>query len=325
MKLRDYLYISLFLVLISTIVVYLNSSGSFSARHTGFAVESADITSIEMSRGEESITLTLDNGTWLVNGVDEARQGAVNLLLKTVGTMEIKSPVSEDHFTEHITQKGIEPVRVRIFSGRRVIRSFLVYSTGSNQYGNIMRKGKGRSAFILTVPGYQWQIASHFNMDKRFWLPLSLFSIDPLTISAVSVDYRDSPDDSFLIVSGGTEMADTLFDHPRLLRDVERRVADRYFSYFMWVPIERYDLNLSAQEAMEIRDSSPTAVITVILRDGDVREVKLWDIYTGEGDERRRDPYRVRGVTDQRDDLFIVRYFDLDPLLRRRSYFTREK
>ena len=40
--------------------------------------------------------------------------------------------------------------------------------------------------------------------------------------------------------------------------------------------------------------------------------------------EKGSDSDRVYGKTDERDDLFIMRYFDIDPLIKKREYFFRE-
>ena len=33
------------------------------------------------------------------------------------------------------------------------------------------------------------------------------------------------------------------------------------------------------------------------------------------------DTDRLLGKTDERDELFILRYFDIDPLIKKRDYF----
>jgi hypothetical protein len=33
------------------------------------------------------------------------------------------------------------------------------------------------------------------------------------------------------------------------------------------------------------------------------------------------DSDRLLGKTDEKDELFVIRYFDIDPLIKKRSYF----
>jgi hypothetical protein len=35
----------------------------------------------------------------------------------------------------------------------------------------------------------------------------------------------------------------------------------------------------------------------------------------------KKDSDRLWAKTDEKDDLFIMRYFDIDPLLKKKSYF----
>ena len=39
---------------------------------------------------------------------------------------------------------------------------------------------------------------------------------------------------------------------------------------------------------------------------------------------KSNDSDRLWGKTDNSDELFIMRYFDVDPILKRRSYFFPE-
>ena len=37
-----------------------------------------------------------------------------------------------------------------------------------------------------------------------------------------------------------------------------------------------------------------------------------------------KDSDRLLGKTNERDELFIMRYFDIDPMIKKRSYFFPE-
>ncbi len=64
--------------------------------------------------------------------------------------MEIKSPVSPDLFRSEITEKGIEPVKIRVYGERKLLKSLLVYKTRSNRYGNIMKiQGEVKTIYCL--------------------------------------------------------------------------------------------------------------------------------------------------------------------------------
>ncbi|MCU0457199.1 MAG: hypothetical protein MUE74_12945, partial [Bacteroidales bacterium] len=71
-----------------------------------------------------------------------------------------------------------------------------------------------------------------------------------------------------------------------------------------------------------IKAEVPLCRIHVRKTDGAGITLTLWernDTVTGMSDSDR-----LWGKTDARDDLFILRYFDIDPILKKRSYFFPE-
>lgn len=322
MSRKQILLFTILLILLAIAAIIAGSRGSFSRRSVSFAVEEErEITRIVMSReGEESIILERNGTDWILNGKENARTSAVNLLLRTVRRMEIKSPVSEEMFEREIMDNDIEPVEVKVWSGRRLLTSFLLYSTKSNSYGNIMKRGKRSPAFILSVPGYRWHIGSHFNMDERYWLPFNIFSLNPVDIQSVELLYRDNPDDSFLITNPYISTGD-MPDHLYWVENPDTTTLQRYFSYFIWVPMESYILDMPQEEVQSVTESPPFVTITVTSVDGSKEELLLWE-RSLPGEEGTVDTYRVLGMTAERQQLFVARYYDLDPVLRKRSYFS---
>ncbi len=47
----------------------------------------------------------------------------------------------------------------------------------------------------------------------------------------------------------------------------------------------------------------------------------LWALQIDKNGSKEVDSDRLLGKTDERDELFVIRYFDIDPLIKKRSYF----
>jgi hypothetical protein len=296
---------------------------SFGKRDTGFAVAAgSEITRIEMAQGDERVVLNNDGTGWFVNNGGETRKSAVNFLLQTLREIAIKSPVSDEHFDKEVLEKGIVPVRVKIWSRNRMINSFLVYKTESNIYGNIMRRTARTKPFIVSIPGFEGAIGSNFNMNELFWMPFNVFSYIPGDIASVKVDYQANPEESFTVYNSSLMGSDTLeepvndgFDNTKI---------KRYLSYFTWVPFESWAFDLEEAVADSITATVPMAKIIVSLSGGDSGILTIWEKTLTVDGELVTDTDRAWG---RRDDgkLFLVRYFDIDPLLRRKSYFLAEE
>ena len=125
-----------------------------------------------MKEGERILILSKETEGWRVNGRNEARKSGLIFLMEILTEMKIKSPVSPELFNDEIVMKGIDPVRVKVYEDRRLLRSFMVFKTGSNKYGNIMKMKDNAKPFIVYLPGYEGDIGSEFISDELFWKPL---------------------------------------------------------------------------------------------------------------------------------------------------------
>jgi hypothetical protein len=320
-KLWFILPVILFATLI--IVIQVNRRGAFGRKNTDFAIpEDTNITMIELLQGPDKIVLQLEEDGWKVNDAGEVRKSAISFMIQTLKEIAIKSPVSDELFSSEITGKGVEPVRVKVWSGNRIVNSFLVFKTGSNIYGNIMKKRSGSKPFIVSIPGFEGAIGSNFNMNELFWVPFNIFRYSPGEINSVEVQYTTNPEESFIVrnpdtadTTGKAGLGEELYDKIKIRR---------YLSYYTWVPFESWAFDLREEEAEMITAGAPLATVALTLKDGTGVKLTLWERVTQEGGLLKTDTDRAWGRKDE-GPLFIVRYFDVDPLLRRKSYFFRDE
>ena len=157
----------------------------FGKNNSSFAPEpEKEISRIDFSQDGKRLTLSKNGDNWTVNGKAEVRKSGLNFILRVLTEIKIKSPVSPDLFKSEITEKNIDPVKVRVFENGRVIKSFLVYKTNSNTYGNIMKMKESSKPFIVYVPGFEGDIGSGFTLNELFWQPYTVFDYLPSEISS---------------------------------------------------------------------------------------------------------------------------------------------
>jgi hypothetical protein len=89
------------------------------------------------------------------------------------------------------------------------------------------------------------------------------------------------------------------------------------------IPFECWATDLGPEEKSQIESGKPLYRITVTQVNGTASVLTLWEkTIKGEGSQIK-DSDRMYGKTDTRDEFFIIRFFDIDPLLKKRSYFFR--
>jgi len=315
--LKYFLSALLFLLLL---ILVLNNRSPFGKNNSSFAANpDREITRIELTGGDKKLSLEKKGNEWFVNGNNETRKSSLLFILRVLKEVKIKSPVSGDLFDSEINEKGIMPVRVKVFEKGKLIRSFLVYKTKSNIYGNIMKIREGSKPFIVSIPGYEDEIGSVFSLNEFYWQPFTVFNLLPSQISSVSVEHFSDISSSFTIVNNNQKFNLTGQDAPLSGWDSSRII--RYLSYFIRVPFESLADEMSSEEQEKIESGKPIFVITVIKPDRTKSVLTLWERYQEDNGSEKKDSDRLWAKTSDSDKLLIMRYFDVDPILKKKSYF----
>jgi len=318
MRRKAVIYAAIAIPLLVLLIFMFRERSPFGGE-TSFAPEPKnEITRIEFTDGKKSLLLEKEDDEWLVNRKSEARKTSIIFILEILTEMQIKSPVAPELFKSEITEKGILPVRVKVSEKGKTLSSFLVYKTASNKYGNIMKLREGSRPFIVFVPGNEAEIGSAFTLNSLYWQPFTVFSFLPSEIYSVTLENMTDTGESFMIKNENRRLALSGKSGELTGWDTSRLI--RYISYFTHVPFESWALDLPAGEKGNIESSEPLYIITVVSSEGERKVLKLWKRSFEENGELKEDTDRMWAKTVD-GEIFIIRYVDIDPLLKKRSYF----
>jgi hypothetical protein len=308
------------LIMAAIIIFLFRERHPFGTRNTSFAINpEIDITAIELSKDTENVVLSKKEDGWLVNNKYEVRKSAVLSILKLLRAIEIKSPVTKNYFDHEILAKGLAPVKVKVFHGKRIVRSFFVYRTTSNIYGNIMKMKSSSKPYIVFMPGLDADLGSFFSTDELFWQPYVLFNLLPSEISVITVENPAEPESSFSVTNKGHHI--TLGDRNGALTGWDTSRVLRYISYFTHVPFEAPVSGTVPGEQDSIEKKSPLYQITIERKDGKKIVLILWQRWLEKDGTKEKDTDRLWAKISDREGLFIVKYMDIDPILKKISYF----
>lgn len=312
--------ILLFIVLGLLLLIFLKNRSPFGKNNSSFASEpKEEISKIEFSENSKRLTLEKKGDNWMINGKSEARKSGIFFILRILKEIKIKSPVSPELFKIEITGKNVIPVKVSVYEKRKLLKTFFVYKTRSNIYGNIMKINGGSKPFIVSIPDYEGDIGSGFTLNELFWQPYTVFNLLPSEIASVNFGNMSDTSSSFSIIRK---------DHHYFLSGSEGNLTGwdsslvvRYISYYAWVPFESWAFALGESEKKSIEAQKPLYRIKVLTVSGRKSVLTLWGMHTVGSGKNEIDSDRLLGKTDESDELFVMRYFDIDPLIKKRSYF----
>lgn len=307
-------------VILALLLLLFRNRSPFGKNNTSFASEpKKEITKIEFTQGKQKLSLEKEGENWLLNGKTETRKTGVLFIVRVLKEIKIKSPVSQDLFESEINANKIDPVKVKVYENRKLLNTFSVYKTSSNVYGNIMKMGAGSKPFIVYMPGFEGDIGSGFTLNELFWQPYTVFNLLPSEISSVNFENIADTVNSFTIRNSNRNYL--LSDRTRNLTGWDTALVTRYLTYFTRIPFESWLLDPDEKEKEKIELSRPLYRITVNTVSGSTIILSLWEKTIGENGSQQKDSDRLIGKTNIRDEFFIIRYFDIDPLLKKRSYF----
>jgi hypothetical protein len=311
----------LFIIIGAIFLLFLMKGRSpFGKSNTSFAVkQGTEITRIDFFQGDKKLSLQKSDRSWAVNKTREARKNAILFIIRTLKEIKIKSTVSADIFRNEIIARGIIPVRVNVYERRKLVKSFYVYKTSSNIYGNIMKMKAYSKPFIVFIPGYEDNIGTHFNLSELFWQPYTVYNLLPSEISIVELMNFKETDASFTITNAGNRFS--LSDRTGNLSGWDTLRVKRYISYFTSIPFESWAFDMTEDEKKKIEEQSPLYTINVHKPGGGNIGLTIWEKWDYRNGSGNKDTDRIWGRIDGTDNIFILRYFDIDPILKKKSFF----
>jgi len=312
--------ISLLAVIGLLLLILFHNRSPFGKDNSNFASEpQKEITRIEFSYGNRKLTLEKEGSEWLINGKTQARKSGILYILKVLQEIKIKSPVSEGLFESEISSKKIVPVKVRVYENRKLLKSFLVYKTQSNPYGDIMKMSDWAKPFIVYVPEYEGEIGSGFTLNELFWQTYTIFNLMPSEIASVNFENFSDTSSSFLIFNKNRHFV--LSGAAGEQKGWDSALVTRYLTYFTFIPFESWAFDISPEQKKVIESEKPVYRLTVNTTPGKKTILTLWERIKDEKGGKTKDTDRLFGKTQNSDAFFIIKYFDIDPLIKKRSYF----
>jgi len=321
---RTYFIIIGLVVILLIAVILTRRYGGFSVDSRDFSIKQSDrVTAVIMEKEGERLVLTKGESGWMVNDRYKARPSAIRFLLETLSRISIKSSVPESQFQTEWKHVSSSVIRVEIREKPGRVRSFLVYPVTSNPYGNYFKKRERGTPFIVNIPGYSGNVGSLFVTGEKFWLPHTLYSCQPSEIRMIKLLICHNEPQSFVIYQespGAVKLLTLPEEEP--VQNLDTARVYRYFSYFNNLRFERWVLDSDSVDIPAVLSSQPRHEITIQDQSGSSATIRTYPIIRGtKNGEPEIDLNRIYANMNNDSALVIVKYVDIDPVLKERDYF----
>jgi len=322
-KYRTHIFTIGFIIILLLAVFLVRRYGGFSVSSDDFAVNRTDrVTLVILEKDGEQLVLQKKESGWIVNNLYEARPVAIRNLLETLSRLSIKSTVPETLFQKEWENNSGSVIRVQVRERPGGNKSFLVYPVQSNPYGNYFKKREKGTPYIINIPGYSGNVGSLFITNEKFWLPTTIYSFQPSRIKMIEMLNFEDESKSFVIhqdTIGSLRILSIPDKEP--IENIDTSQVYRYLSYFTNLKFERWVVESDSVDFNSVLSTQPMHRLSITDQSGNTIRLSTYPIYRGSGNGSDIDLNRIYARINEENELVIIKFVDIDPVLKDRSYF----
>jgi len=309
-------YILGILILASLYFVFIHKSNIM--EDLNFNVEDTSrITKIVVSDKNKSVVISKVSGQWMVNDSYHANQALVKQLLRVFKNLEISVLIPNnqtDTFSNTIKKNG---VKLEFYNQQDLIQYQFIGNYDESVKSTPILNEADKAAYI-TSPGLSANIRKFVEVDDIFWRDKLIFSQDSRQISDVSLTDLKHPEKSFTISAKNKSYQ--LFDGTGKSVAFNKENIERYLSYFTNVSFESLEEKFSKAQADSLLKQEPIYAFQVNTIQGQKVRLNLFQKYSDKN-PKDQDLDFVFGNLNFDNNILIISYFQIDPILKGIDYF----
>lgn len=325
-----YLFLFLLLSFITGYLIYNNSKSTIRKELSDFAVsDTAGIDKIFMAdkKGKQLLLERKATG-WILNGKIEARQDLVNLLLYTMKSLEVRSPVGKNLYNNTMKLLATNGIKVEIYSKQELIKTYYVGHPTMDNLGTFMYLEGSSVPFIMFIPGFNGYLTTRYNTNEKDWRSKNIFSLNPRSINEIKVTDNNYVDSSFtLLLKDSTYTIQTF--NGKSLRMIDFNKVYTYLSAFANAKYEVVFEDMASTFKDSLMKAGPYKIIQVKTITGQTKQVSLYrKKFTGESMAPEDDdviypfdPDRFYLSVAGENEWYICQYLNWGKLLKTHAYF----
>lgn len=142
---------------------------------------------------------------WMLDGKFHVRPDAIDLLLYTIRSVEVKSPVSKNGKNTIIKIMSAKSTKIEIYSKGKKVKQYFVGHPTQDHTGTYMiltnlETGENyEEPFITHIPGFDGFLSTRYNTEEIDWRDRLVVNFRPPQIKQIKMELHEIPDSSFVI------------------------------------------------------------------------------------------------------------------------------
>ena len=337
MKKNKYLIITvIILVAIAVYFTVTNTNSTLSGKvKTDFAVEdtgSVDKIYIVNKENQEVLLEKTENGIWRLNKKYIARKDAVEMILRTIHRVRIKSPVPESAFETTVKNLAVNAIKAEIYQDGELAKTYYIGGPTQNRLGTFMLLDESEKPFIVHIPGFRGYLTPRFFIKESEWRDRTIFKYPYHNIASVTVEQPGKNDKSFKIKNkGNNQYALISLRENQPVNNFDTVKAKSYLSNFKRISFDSFVLQIDSVKKDSILSEKPYFVFTVEDIHGSKNKLATYKkpgtgLYDAKGNVYEFDvDYLYAIQNDNNEEMLLIQYYVFDPLFKDIDYFIKKE
>ena len=330
-------------ILLGAIVFWLvinKRKGTINEELRDFAFrDTAAITKIFLADKAGS-TITLDKikqGEWKLNNKYSVRKDAIDLLLYTIKSIEVREPIGKNAKENIIKRLASQSTKVEIYQGDKLAKVYYVGGETADHTGTYMllvnpETGENYPApFIMYIPGFDGYLTTRYFTNEAEWRDRTVFKYIPSQIKSVKVEFLGFPQNSYeLSVFGNNKFEIKNLKDNAPIPNFDTIAVKQYLSYFENINYEALITDITKQRKDFIIQHELFGTITITDATGNKNSVRMFHKAAQEdqlevtGEPMKYDPDRMFALINNDEDFILIQFYTFGKLLQPIDYFLKK-
>jgi hypothetical protein len=318
-------------------------------RESDFAVkDTSSITRIFMADKQmNTVELQRTGSDWKLNGKFPTSSNMIKMLLGTLQSLQVKSPVSlasRDNVIRRMAAIGIKVEiyqevyrinlfdKIKLFKQEKLTKVYYVGDATQNNLGTYMLMEDASQPYVVFIPGFRGFLYTRFSTKPDDWKSHTVFNNRLIDIEQVKVHFIEEPEESFAVkvIDGkGNYEITRLIDGNKLERYDTLKVLN-FLTSFRDLRYESRLNNILSPIIIDSIVNTPGMIeLTLYNRMKDSTYVKFFrknqipDYVRNEpGVLVSMDVDRAYALINGGEDFVLVQYYVFDKVLYPLSYYS---
>jgi len=334
-------------VITAALLLFKNHKNTLDKKNSSFAIEdTASITKVFLADKENNtVTLTRVNPSqWRVNDEFNAAKDAINVLLKTLMSVEVKEPVSKSGREQIVKLLATTSVKVEIyqkvyrinlfdkikwFPHEKLTKTYYVGCATQNNMGTYMLIEGTDNPYITHIFGFNGFLTTRYSPLVKDWRDHVVFSMKYPQIKSVSIKIMDDPKNSFKAVKKSPKDFElfSLLDNKQVSGFDTIKMME-LFSAFEDVRYEALVNDLDKLKKDSVISAKPYIIIDVEGSDGKTYSVTSFlrkapeDEIDQQGNPVIYDRDRLFALINDKKDLVLIQFYTFSTIFKPLGYYT---